>query len=1132
MTNKLYFRALALAFFLTGCIRETAPQAITERPEEPQVLREITPEMQAVVEFDDQMISLIEEDLDGGNFLRTKSDALNSLLMDLGVVQMERVFPYAGKYEGRTRRVGMHRFYRLIFADEVATKAVVDLGSMPGVVSAEPDRPVELRGFNDPYFSRQGHYVNTKNPDADIHLKEVWEKYTVGNSSVIVSVVDEAIDITHPDLIDNLWTDENGDHGWNFKQKGSPLKIARDDIGHGAHVAGTIAAVSNNGIGVAGVAGGDYAAGIPGVRLMSCQIFQDGICASDSRCAEAITTSANYGAVISQNSWGYSSTYSRNSTASAPRAIPNVLKRAVDYFVNFAGCDDDGIQLPDSPMKGGLVFFACGNENVGHDIISSYEPIISVGATGVDGTKASYSNYGNYVDIAAPGGDRNYNIWSTLPTSKASSGYGGAGWQGTSMACPHASGVAALLVSYFGGPGFTAEACKAYLLEGAGEVVGGNKPIGRRLDALGAFEYGIAQGGSDVPHPPVIGLEKTEVNLSSDETVTVSVMVSDPDGDEVTVTCDPGSKAVTYDSGKNLITIVGANAEDGTYKAILTATDPGGLSASAALKYTISTNHAPVIQLEKEEVEVAYEETVQIKYSVTDPDGDPVSISCSAGSKALKLDRDKGLITITGSGAVAGMYTATLVASDNGGLTTRATLTYTLLPRNQEPYIEVNPTEITIRSHESAEARVTWSDPDGDPLTITWTPGSDALSFDQATGRVAIQGNKAEAGDYKAVFMVADPDGAEAKATLFYTILENHAPIISVDQNQFTLNPLQSATAQVSWSDEDGDQLTVSCTPGSSALSFDANTGKVSIRGNKADAGAYKAVFTVTDQTGLSASTEISYTLLANHAPVVSVSPASLVLRVTESATAQVTWSDQDDWDQLSLLCDPGSDALSFDVNTGKVSIQGDKAAAGSYKARFTVTDLCGISATAELDYTIKANHAPEVAKALDNLLIKGIGQSQRVSLDGVFRDQDGESLTLVAHVTEGADVVKADISGNTLTLSSTKAGVATVELEARDAVGASCSTSFQVAVKPSDKEVDVYPVPAQDYVYFQVASPTEVPVSITFYTATGSRALQMDTTGSIFKPIQVDIASLAPGRYTAELSYDGQTYQFQIIVK
>ena len=126
---------------------------------------------------------------------------------------------------------------------------------------------------------------------ADCNVKPVWEKYTAGKSNVIVAIVDGGIDITHEDLVDNLYINEkekNGQpnvdddgngfvddvYGYNFVTADGVVggKIEPDDDGHGTHVAGTVGARNNNGKGVAGVAGGDGTAG-SGVRLMSCQTF-------------------------------------------------------------------------------------------------------------------------------------------------------------------------------------------------------------------------------------------------------------------------------------------------------------------------------------------------------------------------------------------------------------------------------------------------------------------------------------------------------------------------------------------------------------------------------------------------------------------------------------------------------------------------------------------------------------------------------------------------------------------------------------------------------------------------------------------------------------------------------------------
>lgn len=416
---------------------------------------------------------------------------------DMGVVRAVPMFRVGGEFEQRQRNAGLHKWYSLTFDSKVPDFAVTRASGMPECVEyweCPSRRKLESVKFNDPMLSEQWHLSDGGS------VRNAWEYFNIGDKDVIVAVIDGGIDIGHPDLKDVVLP--GGDNGSKCFVEGHEGYTIYPH-GHGTHVAGIIGAVNNNGEGVCGIAGGDDGEG--GVTLMSCQIFYPETDTTDSYGGfpAAIQWAADHGAVIANNSWSYD--YASEAEAKAG-GITKSDKDAIDYFIKYAGCDKDGNQLPDSPMKGGLVLFASGNDGWAYGWPAGYDAVMAVGAVDKDNARPKYSNYGDWVDICAPGGDmtdgERYGVLSTYYSSVGGHMY--AYSEGTSMACPNVSGVAALIVSNFGGEGFTADSLWHLLIKGADAVsVSPDLKIGPLVNAFGSLVLGEELEVNLYPNPVI-----------------------------------------------------------------------------------------------------------------------------------------------------------------------------------------------------------------------------------------------------------------------------------------------------------------------------------------------------------------------------------------------------------------------------------------------------------------------------------------------------------------------------------------------------------------------------------------------------------------------------------------------------
>ncbi len=417
------------------------------------------------------------------------------------------------KYKERHRAWGFHLIRIIEFNDEYdVIDAVRKFEALDEVEYAEPIYKIKPDGWvpNDTYYNLQYALPLIDAPKA-------WE-IEKGNPDVIVAILDFGMQFDHEDLEGNMW-EGIGPDGENTHPHP-----------HGTHVGGIVGAVTNNNIGVAGVAGGSGAN--DGVSLMTIDIYSGGLAGNPYL---ALKYAADNGAAIAQNSWSMEQGdfFSYN------------LNEAIDYFNDYGG---------GNVLNGGLTIFSAGNNNDNTPNYPAYygfdDPNIlgtmAVAATDGSDEKWANSNYGNWIDISAPG----VNIYSTV----INNGYGFV-TGGTSYAAPHVSGVAALIISNAYNKGITLSNTDVWdILVNSADCIDNYNP---------GYEGKLGAGRVNAYQAFITGCDYDELYVTEDVGSGESVNFKVAGEITATNTIEPGADA-TYQSVKRIVLKHGFHAKEGS----------------------------------------------------------------------------------------------------------------------------------------------------------------------------------------------------------------------------------------------------------------------------------------------------------------------------------------------------------------------------------------------------------------------------------------------------------------------------------------------------------------------------------------------------------------------------------------
>ena len=548
---------------------------------------------------------------------------------------------------------------------------------------------------------------------------------------------------------------------------------------------------------------------------------------------------------------------------------------------------------------------------------------------------------------------------------------------------------------------------------------------------------------------PAGSIPAQTVAVGETAAVDVSAYFSDPDGDALSYTAETSDAGVAEVSVSGSTVTVSAVGR-GSATVMVTATDPGGLTATQTLEATVP-NRAPEARgsLPDQTVQAGQTATLDVSPYFTDADGDALSYAASSSNPSVAVVSTSGatvMITAVAKGSVTVMVTAT----DPGGLTATQTLEATV--PNRAPEVRGSLPDQTVQAGQTATLDVSpyFTDADGDALSYAASSSNPSVAVVSTSGATVMITAVAK-GSVTVMVTATDPGGLTATQTLEATV-PNRAPEVRGSLPDQTVQAGQTATLDVSpyFTDADGDALSYAASSSNPSVAVVSTSG-ATVMITAVAKGSVTVMVTATDPGGLTATQTLEATVVPNRAPEARGSLPDQTVQAGQTATLDVSpYFTDADGDALSYAASSSNPSVAV-VSTSGATVMITAVAKGSVTVMVTATDPGGLTATQTLEATVP-NRAPEVRGSLPDQTVQA-GQTATLDVSPYFTDADGDALSYAAS-SSNPSVAVVSTSGATVMITAVAKGSVTVMVTATDPGGLTATQTLEATVPNRAPEV------------------------------------------------------------------------------